>query len=780
VLASIPSATVFGVDGRPVDVEVHVSTGLPAFNIVGLPDAPCRESRDRVRAALLSSELPWSLKRITVNLAPGGIRKGGAGLDLPIAIGLLVASGDLPAGAVEGLSFIGELGLDGSVRSTAGTVPMVEALQTPGIVVPFGCAREAAVVGRHQVRVASTLRELVSCLKGDTPWPDLPEPEPPLPPGRHLDLADVRGQQVGRTALEVCAAGGHHLLLSGPPGSGKTMLAARLPGLLPELTREDALMATRIHSAAGLALPPGGLVREPPFRAPHHGASFVSLIGGGSSWMRPGEVSMAHRDDKVCCMKPSATTAAIYVRISRDPDGLRAGVERQEADCRSLCDRHGWEVVAVHVDNDTSAYSGKPRPGYRRLLSDLKRRKVGAVVAWHNDRLHRSPAELEDFIAVVEDTEATVAMVEGGTYDLTSPEGRMSARILGATARYESEHKSARLRRLHLDLAEQGKPSGGARPFGYQITDPWGWEVDSTEAELVREAARRVLEVGDTLKGLVNDWNRRGIVTATGGAWNPVGMKRLLVAGRIAGLRTHKGQERPAKWPAIVDVTTLDELRAVLSDPSRRTAKSNARTYLLTSGLAVCGFEGCGGAMFARPRANGDRCYICAGVIPGHQARIGAEPLEAMVRDKVLEALTSPAVIAAQGHLAEAGEESRTLAADLRQVEERLQAAEDAHYVEGVLNRDGYERVRTKLERQQQALQGRIADLRGNRTLGRLPIGEVALRATWDAADLAWRREVIGLLIEQVVISPARRGLNRFDPTRVKIVPNAGVQQEAS
>ncbi|HUQ64083.1 MAG TPA: YifB family Mg chelatase-like AAA ATPase [Acidimicrobiales bacterium] len=294
MLASIPSATVFGVDGRPVDVEVHVSSGLPAFNIVGLPDAPCRESRDRVRAALLSSELPWSLKRITVNLAPGGIRKGGAGLDLPIAIGLLVAADELPAAAVDGLSFIGELGLDGSVRPTTGTVPMVEALQTPGIVVPFRCAREAAVVGRHQVRVASTLRELVSCLKGDTPWPDPPEPEPPLPPGRHLDLADVRGQQVGRTALEVCAAGGHHLLLSGPPGSGKTMLAARLPGLLPLLEREDALMATRIHSAAGLSLPAGGLVREPPFRAPHHGASFVSLIGGGSSWMRPGEVSMAH------------------------------------------------------------------------------------------------------------------------------------------------------------------------------------------------------------------------------------------------------------------------------------------------------------------------------------------------------------------------------------------------------------------------------------------------------------------------------------------------------
>jgi magnesium chelatase family protein len=294
VIASIPSATLFGVDGRPVDVEVHVSSGLPAFNIVGLPDAPCRESRDRVRAALLSSDLPWSMKRITVNLAPGGIRKGGSGLDLPIAIGLLVAGGELTEESVHGLAFIGELGLDGSVRPVPGTVSMVEALTAPVVVVAVGCAREAEVVGGHEVRLASTLRELVDCLKGEAPWPVPPEPDAAPVSTSHLDLADVRGQQVGRTALEVCAAGGHHLLLSGPPGSGKTMLAARLPGLLPPLERADALMVTRIHSAVGLALPPGGLVREPPFRAPHHRASAVSLIGGGSAWMRPGEVSMAH------------------------------------------------------------------------------------------------------------------------------------------------------------------------------------------------------------------------------------------------------------------------------------------------------------------------------------------------------------------------------------------------------------------------------------------------------------------------------------------------------
>lgn len=296
MLAIAQSASLHGIDGYPVNVEVHVSSGLPGFTLVGMPDAACREARDRVRSALMSNELTFPMQRITVNLAPSGLRKAGAGLDLAIAMGLLVASDQLDAEKIDGIAFIGELGLDGAIRKVPGALPLVDAIAAERVVVPRDCVVEARLVGRHEVRAVATVRDLVAALKGDEPWPDLPEPEVVWSPVAAPDLADVHGQPLARRALEVAAAGGHHLLMVGPPGSGKTMLAQRMPGILPALDTDQALEATRVHSVAGAALPPGGLVTQPPLRAPHHGASAVAMIGGGGGpgWMQPGEISLAH------------------------------------------------------------------------------------------------------------------------------------------------------------------------------------------------------------------------------------------------------------------------------------------------------------------------------------------------------------------------------------------------------------------------------------------------------------------------------------------------------
>ncbi|MBS3805176.1 MAG: YifB family Mg chelatase-like AAA ATPase [Oleiphilaceae bacterium] len=295
MLATIHTRARLGVSAPPVMVEVHLSNGLPALSIVGLPETGVKESKDRVRSALLNAGFEFPAKRITINLAPADLPKEGGRFDLPIALGILAASGQLPPEGLDTIECLGELSLDGAVRSVFGVLPAVMAARAQGrtILVPQANAEEASLAAGDDVIAVNHLLTVCAHLTGSErlaplqPF-ELPDTSPEAP-----DMADVKGQHVPKRALEIAAAGGHNLLLFGPPGTGKSMLASRLPGILPPLTDGHALEVASVHSVAGLAIQPGQW-RRPPFRAPHHTASSVALVGGGSA-PRPGEISLAHR-----------------------------------------------------------------------------------------------------------------------------------------------------------------------------------------------------------------------------------------------------------------------------------------------------------------------------------------------------------------------------------------------------------------------------------------------------------------------------------------------------
>ena len=290
-----------GLTGHVVEVEAHLAAALPGFTIVGLPDASLQEARSRVRAAVGTSALEWPTRRITVNLSPASLPKSGSASDLAIAVAILAASGQIDPRRAARAVYVGELGLDGAVRGVRGVLPAVAAAVASGcphVVVAEANAAEARLVDGAEVTAVPSLGDLARLLGNEhavaAPASTLPSAPASSDVREQPDMSDVRGQEQARFALEAAAAGGHHVFMLGPPGAGKTMLAARLPGLLPDLAVEDAVAATSVHSLCGTFDPGAGLLRRPPFEAPHHSATAAAIVGGGSMLARPGSISRAH------------------------------------------------------------------------------------------------------------------------------------------------------------------------------------------------------------------------------------------------------------------------------------------------------------------------------------------------------------------------------------------------------------------------------------------------------------------------------------------------------
>ena len=456
--------------------------------------------------------------------------------------------------------------------------------------------------------------------------------------------------------------------------------------------------------------------------------------------------------------------AGIYARISSDREGDNLAISRQLADCEQLAERRGWKVVERYVDSDISAYSGKRRPEYLRMLDDIEAGAVEAVVVYHADRLHRHPRELEDFIDLCQRTKTKLATVSGDL-DLSTHEGQLLARITGAVARKESDDKSRRIRRKHEELAAAGKPSGGGtRPYGYE-TDKRTIRPD--EAEVIRDSARRVI-AGDSLRSICIDLNERGIATVTGKHWTSQTLRRMLISPRISGQREHRGEiVAKAKWAAVITPKESQQLRAKLLDPERRTNRASRR-YLLTR-LLRCSH--CKATLVARPRDDGSRRYVCAsgpGLGGCGKTTVIADPLEQFIALAVLHRLETPRLSEARKRVpdnAKAGEWQEEIERRQGQLDELA-----AMWAEGEITRGEWMKARTPIEKRLETAKKKLAAL--NRTTVLLPFIDdaKALREQWESMTLSRQHQIVAATLQHVEVRPAVRGRNRFDESRLRPV----------
>ena len=461
-------------------------------------------------------------------------------------------------------------------------------------------------------------------------------------------------------------------------------------------------------------------------------------------------------------------SAGIYCRISHDPDGRRAGVQRQETDCRKLVEQRGWRLARVYIDNDVSAYSGKSRPEYERLLQDLRAGDVNAVAVWHLDRLHRSPKELEEFLEVCQAAGVRDVATVTGDLDVAESDGLFAARIMTAVSRKASDDSSRRLRRKMEDLALQGKPSGGGRrPFGYEKD---GMTVRPSEARVIAEAAERLLR-GEGLFGLACEFNSRGIPTVCGGLWTTRTLKRVVLSPRVAGLREYKGSVvGQAAWPAILDQNTHRRLTSVLLDARRGSGSGTARKRLLP-GFIYC--AECGQRM-PSSRSNGKPAYACISGPPyGGCGRVTvvAEPVEELVLESVLRALDSAAFMEAVSRTDATQPALDAAMAQLNEDEAALAQLSDDYYVDKRISRGEFFRARESLAQRIEKTKQNIQRAGSDAVLSGLDTGADAVRRAWTERDLEWRRSLLRQVIARIEIARAtKRGRNMFDHNRVRIV----------
>jgi DNA invertase Pin-like site-specific DNA recombinase len=455
--------------------------------------------------------------------------------------------------------------------------------------------------------------------------------------------------------------------------------------------------------------------------------------------------------------------AGLYLRISEDRTGREAGVRRQENEGRQLCGRLGWQVIDLYVDNDVSAYTGRQRPEYERLKSDLRAGRVDAIVAWHPDRLYRRSRDLLDLIDLVNEMQAEIATVTANSIDLSTANGRLVAKIGADVAQHESEHKAERTRAWHRQRAEAGLPSGGRRPYGYE---KGGMTVRPDEAALIREAADRII-AGERRWTIISDWNRRGVPTVTGTPWTTVVLGGILRSPRIAGFRQHLGTLHPAAWPAILVEDTWKAVGAALR--VERATPGRPAVYLLT-GVAVCGL--CATRMTGNRTSTGVRIYRC----PPEQSsshgcgRVGrdAAKLETHVRDRVIDALAGPRLAAALATVAADDQTTRTVLGELDRLEGRLAELQHDYAVEGLHTKPEFVRLK-------QTLTGRIAnvkrqlDMTRRHPISSLPADVEGLIGWWEQAQIDDQRAVVQVLVEQITVLPTVRGGRTFDPTRIQI-----------